>query len=68
MTASSGDKKPVVSLRLEGSCRKMKVGDKFPVNAYKSSFIQCIIALVIGAIAIYFTADTKVLQKKREQE
>jgi sugar phosphate permease len=41
-----------------------KVGDKFPVGAYKSSFIACIIALVIGAIAMYFTADTKVLQKK----
>ena len=41
-----------------------KVGDKFPVGAYRSTFIACIIALVIGAIAMYFTADTKVLQKK----
>ncbi|HMK36257.1 MAG TPA: MFS transporter [Desulfomonilaceae bacterium] len=41
-----------------------KVGDKFPVGAYKSTFIACIIALVIGAIAMYFTADSKVLRKK----
>ena len=41
-----------------------KVGDKFPVDAYKTTFVACIIALVIGAIAMYFTADSKVLQKK----
>jgi sugar phosphate permease len=41
-----------------------KVGDKFPVGAYRATFIACIIALVIGAVAMYFTADTKVLQKK----
>lgn len=41
-----------------------KIGDKFPVGAYQASFIACIIALGIGAIAMYFTADSKVLQKK----
>ncbi|AFM27948.1 MFS transporter [Desulfomonile tiedjei] len=41
-----------------------KVGDKFPVSAYQASFIACIIALAIGAIAMFFTADSKVLQKK----
>lgn len=41
-----------------------KVGGKFPVDAYQASFIACIIALAVGAVAMYFTADTKVLQKK----
>jgi len=41
-----------------------KVGDKFPVGAYKTTFVACIFSLVIGAIAMYFTVDTKVLQKK----
>lgn len=40
-----------------------KVGDKFPVGAYKATFVACIIALVIGAIAMYFTTDSKVLKK-----
>jgi len=41
-----------------------KVGDKFPVEAYQKSFILCLIALVIGAVAMYFTTDTKVVTKK----
>lgn len=41
-----------------------KAGNKFPVSAYKTTFTVCIIALVIGAIAMYFTTDSKVLQKK----
>ncbi len=40
-----------------------KVGDKFPVVAYQWSFVLCLIALVIGAIAMYFTTDTKVVTK-----
>jgi sugar phosphate permease len=41
-----------------------KVGDKFPVEAYQWSFILCLIGLVIGAVAMYFTTDTKVVVKK----
>jgi hypothetical protein len=41
-----------------------KAGNKFPVSAYKTTFTVCIIALVIGAVAMYFTTDSKVLQKK----
>lgn len=41
-----------------------KVGDKFPVEAYQMSFIFCMIALLIGAVAMYFTTDTKVVTKK----
>jgi sugar phosphate permease len=41
-----------------------KVGDKFPVEAYQKSFILCLIALLIGAVAMYFTTDTKVVTKK----
>lgn len=40
-----------------------KVGDKFPAQAYQTSFIFCIVTLVIGAIAMYFTTDTKVVTK-----
>ena len=40
-----------------------KVGDKFPVGAYQATFMACIAALVIGAIAMYFTTDSKVLKK-----
>lgn len=41
-----------------------KVGDKFPVQAYRMTFIVCLGALIIGAIAMYFTTDTKVITKK----
>jgi len=41
------------------------VGDKFPVQAYQMSFIVCLIALIIGAVAMYFTTDTKVAVKER---
>ena len=41
-----------------------KVGDKFPVHAYQMSFVLCLVALIIGAIAMYFTEDTKVITKK----
>jgi len=41
-----------------------KVGDKFPVEAYQWSFILCLAGLVIGAVAMYFTTDTKVVTKK----
>jgi MFS family permease len=41
-----------------------KVGDKFPVASYQAAFIACMVALVIGAIAMFFTADSKVLQQK----
>jgi len=40
-----------------------KVGDKFPVEAYRMSFVLCLIALVLGAVAMYFTTDTKVVTK-----
>ena len=43
-----------------------KVGDKFPVAAYRMSFVVCIATLVVGAIAIYFTIDTQALLKKKE--
>lgn len=39
-----------------------KIGDKFPVEAYQSAFLICIIALVVGAIAMYFTEDSRALQ------
>ena len=45
-----------------------KVGDKFPVSAYKTTFVACILSLVVGAIAMYFTHDTKVLQKQAVQQ
>lgn len=41
-----------------------KVNDKFPVEAYKWSFVLCLVSLLFGAVAMYFTTDTKVLQKK----
>lgn len=41
-----------------------KVGDKFPVEAYQSCFMVCLVALLIGAVAMYFTTDTKVVTKK----
>jgi sugar phosphate permease len=40
-----------------------KVGGKFPVQAYRTSFIVCFVSLIIGAIAMYFTTDTKVVTK-----
>jgi sugar phosphate permease len=40
-----------------------KVGDKFPVQAYQMAFIVCLTALLIGAVAMYFTNDTKVVIK-----
>jgi ABC-type uncharacterized transport system permease subunit len=40
-----------------------KVGGKFPVAAYRTSFIVCFISLIVGAIAMYFTTDTKVVVK-----
>ena len=45
-----------------------KVGDKFPVQAYKMSFVLCLLALIIGAVAMYFTADTKVVVKITDEE
>ncbi len=41
-----------------------KVGDKFPVEAYKMAFLLCLLSLLIGAVAMYFTEDTKVITKK----
>jgi len=41
-----------------------KVGNKFPVSAYRTVFIVCLISLVIGAVAMFFTSDSKMLQKK----
>jgi sugar phosphate permease len=40
-----------------------KVNGKFPVEAYQKAFIVCVVACVIGAIAMYFTEDSKELQK-----
>lgn len=34
------------------------------VKAYQTSFIVCMVALLIGAVAMYFTTDTKVVTKK----
>jgi len=42
-----------------------KVGDKFPVAAYRMSFVFCLMTLLIGAIAMYFTIDTQALLKKK---
>ncbi|MHC1724585.1 MAG: hypothetical protein AB9866_00935 [Syntrophobacteraceae bacterium] len=41
-----------------------KVNDKFPVEAYQMAFIFCMLTLLIGAVTMYFTIDSKVLQKK----
>lgn len=41
-----------------------KVNDKFPVEAYQMAFIFCMVTLLAGAVAMYFTIDTQVLQKK----
>ena len=41
-----------------------KVGGKFSVAAYQMSFILCLVGLVIGMVAMYFTTDTKVVTKK----
>lgn len=41
-----------------------KVGDKFPVNAYRTTFIVCLISLVIGAVVICFTTEQKMVTKK----
>jgi sugar phosphate permease len=42
-----------------------KVGDKFPVEAYRTSFIFCAATLIIGAIAMYFTTDSKALAHEK---
>jgi len=42
-----------------------KVGDKFPLQAYRMSFVFCLATLLIGAIAVYFTIDTQALLKKK---
>jgi sugar phosphate permease len=42
-----------------------KVGDKFPVAAYRMTFIFCLATLLIGTIAIYFTIDTQALLRKK---
>jgi MFS family permease len=42
-----------------------KVGDKFSIQGYKVSFILCLVALIIGAIAMYFTEDSKVVVKAK---
>jgi len=41
-----------------------KVGDKFPVAAYRTAFLVCLVSLVIGVIAVYFTTDSNVLNKQ----
>lgn len=43
-----------------------KVGDKFPVAAYRSTFIFCMATLVVGAVVMYFTTDSKALQKAQK--
>ncbi|MCE5243606.1 MAG: MFS transporter [Syntrophobacteraceae bacterium] len=43
-----------------------KVNDKFPVEAYQMAFIFCMVTLLAGAVAMYFTIDTQVLQKKAQ--
>ena len=45
-----------------------RVEGKFPVQAYKMSFVVCFIALLIGAVAMYFTEDTKVVVKITDEE
>lgn len=42
-----------------------KVGDKFPVAAYRMGFVFCLATLLIGAVAMYFTIDTQALLKKK---
>ena len=41
-----------------------KVGDKFPVEAYRTAFLLCLVCLLIGVIAVYFTTDSNVLKKQ----
>lgn len=43
-----------------------KVNDKFPVAAYKWAFIFCMVTLLVGAVAMFFTTDTKVITKQKE--
>ncbi len=43
-----------------------KVNDKFPVAAYKWAFVFCMLTLLIGAVAMFFTTDTKVITKQKD--
>ncbi|MCE5336764.1 MAG: MFS transporter [Desulfobacteraceae bacterium] len=42
-----------------------KVNDKFPVAAYKWAFMFCMVTLLVGAVAMFFTTDTKVIVKQK---
>jgi len=42
-----------------------QIDGKFPIEAYQATFIMCFVALIIGAIAMWFTTDSKTLQKTK---
>ena len=43
-----------------------KVGGKFPVEAYHTTFIFCMASLFVGAVAMYFTTDSKPIIVKKK--
>lgn len=45
-----------------------KVNGHFPVAAYRSMFLFCMITLIIGGIAMYFTTETYSLAKDKVRE
>jgi hypothetical protein len=42
-----------------------KVNGKFPVEAYQATFMFCAASLVVGAVAMYFTTDSKPIIVKK---
>jgi len=42
-----------------------KVNGKFPVEAYQATFMFCAASLVVGAVAMYFTTDSKPIITKK---
>jgi MFS family permease len=42
-----------------------KVDGKFPVEAYQATFMFCMVSLVAGAVAMYFTTDSKPIITKK---
>ncbi|MGZ6220566.1 MAG: MFS transporter, partial [Syntrophales bacterium] len=42
-----------------------KVNGTFPVEAYQATFMFCAASLVVGAIAMYFTTDSKPIIVKK---
>ena len=42
-----------------------KVGGKFPVEAYQATFTFCLVSLIVGAVAMYYTSDSKPIITKK---